>query len=221
MTAKLLTYATAASLMTLGMVSTAQAEIELSFYGGYQTSPHSRITGTLPATGSYSELIGWDGDSFAAPPYYGGRVTYWRENNSGWGVELTHAKVYGADDSALFNRLEFSDGHNIITVNYSKRWPDLWQQFTPYVAAGVGIALPHVDVNPVNAADGGRTFGYQLTGPAARLTAGASYALNDRWSVFSEYQFTWSQNSADLEGGGTLDTRILTNSVNVGVSYSF
>jgi lipid A oxidase len=221
MTAKLLNTSALAALIALGSVAAASAEIELSVYGGYQTSPHSRIEGTLPTTGAYSELIGWEGKPFAAPPYYGVRATYWQENNSGWALEWTHAKVYGADDSALFDRLEFTDGLNLITANYAKRWPGQWQNFTPYVSAGIGIALPHVDITPANAADGGRTFEYQQTGAAARLTAGASYALNDNWGLFTEYQFTWSNNKADLNGGGDLKTRIITNSVNVGVSYSF
>ncbi|MCG7494952.1 outer membrane protein [Thalassobius sp. Cn5-15] len=220
MPAKLLTTTALAGLMAASVATTAAAEIELSFYGGYQTSPHSRIEGTLPGGGgSFSELIGWEGDSFAAPPYYGGRITYWREDNTGWGVELTHAKVYGADETALFDRLEFSDGHNILTVNYSKRWPGLWNQFTPYVNAGLGIAVPHVDARATGSTE--RTFGYQYSGPAARLTAGASYALNENWDLFSEYQFTWSDNNVDLDGGGDLETRIITNSINVGVSYSF
>lgn len=221
MSAKFLTTTAVAALIATSAATTALAEIELGIYGGYQTSPHSRIEGTLPSTGDYSELIGWEGKPFAAPPYYGLRATYWRENNSGFALEWTHAKVYGADDSALFDRLEFTDGLNIITVNYAKRWPGKWNQFTPYVSAGVGIALPHVDVTPADPADGGRTYEYQQTGPAARLTAGASYALNDNWNLFSEYQFTWSQNDADLEGGGDLSTRIITNSVNFGISYSF
>ena len=69
--------------------------------------------------------------------------------------------------------------------------------------------------------NGNRTYGYQYTGPALRLSAGASYDLNDRWAVFGEYQFTISDNEADLEGGGKLNTRLISNAVNVGVSFRF
>lgn len=205
------------------IATSAAAEIELNFYTGWQTSPHSDVTGTLPAgadfAGDFSKFIGWDGKSFAMPPYYGLRATYWTEGNTGWSLEFTHAKVYaGADMEPEFERLEFTDGHNIITVNYGKRWPQLWNNVTPYASFGLGIALPHVDITPVG---GESTYGYQLTGPAARLTAGAAYPLNDSWNLFGEYQMTVSQNEVSLEGGGDLSARIITNALNFGVGYSF
>ena len=88
---------------------------------------------------------------------------------------------------------------------------------SPYVSGGVGFAMPHVDVTEGTNV----TYGYQVTGPAARLTAGAKYQINDRWSIFGEYQFTWSDNSADLAGGGAPNSTILTNAVNIGVGFSF
>ena len=54
-----------------------------------------------------------------------------------------------------------------------------------------------------------------------RLLAGASYPINDRWSVYGEYQFTYSWNEADLDGGGSLNTDIKTNALNVGLSLKF
>lgn len=206
----------------LGLTSPALAEMELSFYGGTQSSPHSRVSGTYPGTGAnYNALIGWEGKSFAPPPYYGARATWWRRPDLGFGIEFTHAKTYAptAERTALgFNRLEFTDGLNIVTLNVTKRWKDKFGPVTPYVGAGIGLAIPHVDVTSAN---GFRTFGYQVTGPAARLSAGASYALNDRWALFGEYQFTYSSNKAKLTGGGTLNTDIITNAINVGVSFSF
>ena len=207
----------------LAVAQPASAEVELSFYTGYQTSPHSRVTGTRGASSggtAFNNLIGWKGKSFEMPPYYGLRATWWRDNDIGFGIEFSHDKVYApaAEMPAGFTRLEFTDGHNIITANISKRWTQKWgPNVTPYVSGGIGIALPHVDVTEGT----NRTYGYQLTGPAVRLTAGAKYALNDRWSLFGEYQFTWSQNTADLAGGGSLKTRIITNAVNVGVGFTF
>lgn len=222
MTRKL--FASAALALTCASVgSVAYAETEISFYGGWQTSPHSILTGNLPGVGAIRKRIGWDGKSFAMPPYYGGRVTFWNGNDTGWGFELSHDKAYaGGDMAPEFSRLEFTDGHNIITVNYSKRWTNKWKTFTPYASVGLGVALPHVDITPaVGTSAGTHTYGYQLTGPAIRLTAGASYDLNERWKLFSEYQFTASDNDVDLDGGGDLHTRLITNAINFGVSYGF
>lgn len=208
--------------VSLGVSAPAFAQIELSFYGGSQSSPHSRVSGTYPGTGAnFNALIGWEGKSLAPPPYYGVRATWWRRSDLGFGVELTHAKVYApvAERVAIgFDSLEFTDGHNILTFNVTKRWNDRFGSFTPYVGAGLGIAMPHVDVTSAN---GHRTFGYQVTGPAARLAAGMKYDLSDRWALFGEYQFTYSSNTAKLVGGGTLNTDIITNAINVGVSFSF
>ena len=204
------------------MATPVVAETEISVYTGWQTSPHSRISGDFPGTGAeYDALIGWDGKSFEMPPYYGVRGTWWRSENLGFGIEFTHAKVYAPDSerNALgFDRLEFTDGLNIITANAMYRWPDQWGAITPYVGGGLGIAVPHVDVET---ASGFKTFGYQYTGPAARLTAGISYDLNDRYAVFGEYQFTYSSNAADLDGDGSLRTNIITNAVNLGLSLKF
>lgn len=208
-------------LWALACAVPAAAEFELNLYVGSQSAPHSRVSGTHPDGGSYSGLIGWQGKSTAPPPYYGLRGTWWRTDRSGFALEFTHAKVYApaAERGAInFSRMELTDGHNIITLNYMMRWPDTWGPVTPYAGAGLGIALPHVDIT---SAGGARTYGYQLTGPAARLIAGASYDISERWSVFGEYQFTVSNNKADLTGGGTFNSRIITNAVNVGVGFKF
>lgn len=203
----------------------AAAEVELSIYTGWQTLPHSRISGDLPGgLGSYNELVGWEGKSFSAPPYYGARATWWRGGGDwGYGLEYTHTKAYMPDATQAklgFSRFELSDGHNVATVNVMRRFSDKWgPNLTPYVGAGLGLAFPHVDA--VHAAGSSKTYGFQVTGPAMRLTAGSSYKLNDRFSLFGEYQFTYSTNEGDLDNGGSFKTDIKTNAINIGVSYSF
>lgn len=190
-----------------------RAETVLTGYAGYQSAPHSGVT----LNGDHF-TAGWKGKPFAAPPYWGLRVTRW-SGNLGWGAEFTHTKVY-ADDETLarsgVGHLEFSDGLNIATVNILHRWPRSGA-LTPYAGAGLGVAVPHVEVGEGAA----RTFEYQLTGPAVRLFLGASYALSDRWQAIAEYQMTYSQNKADLTSGGTLETDIVTNALNVGIGWRF
>jgi len=200
----------------------AHAEVELSFYSGYQTAPHSRFEGTDGGS-DFSFLSEWEGNSFEMPPYYGFRATWWRSENLGFGAEFTHAKVYASDDTLDDNgleTLEMTDGINILTANVMYRWPGQWAsgRVTPYVGGGLGVAIPHIEFQQTG---GEETFEYQVSGPAARWMAGVSYALNDRWSVFGEYQGTYSSNSGDLEGGGEWETDIVTNAINVGLSYSF
>ena len=117
-----------------------------------------------------------------------------------------------------FDDLEFTDGLNIVTANALYRWPDRWDSVTPYVGGGVGVSVPHVDVDSSTGFD---TYELQLGGPAMRVMAGASYDLSERWSVFGEYQFTYSANEVELEGDGSLETDIKTNAVNFGLTLKF
>ena len=83
--------------LTALFAAPAAAEIELSFYTGYQTAPHSRVKGNRGASSggtAFDTLIGWQGKSFEAPPYYGLRGTWWQENDIGYGLEFSHNKVY-------------------------------------------------------------------------------------------------------------------------------
>jgi len=200
------------------------AQVELSFMLGSQSSPHSRVTGTdpdNPVSTDLDFLAGWEGRSFTAPIYYGVRATWWRDSSFGFGVEMSHGKVY-ADAETLaangFDILEFTDGINIFTLNGLYRWPDRWGSFTPYVGGGLGVSVPYVEVQ---SGGGDPTFEYQLTGPAVRWLAGASYQISESWSVFGEYQGTYSVNTATLDNGGSLSTNIVTNALNVGVSFAF
>ncbi len=197
------------------------AQTELSFYGGFQTAPHSRVSGDDPGgIGAFDFVAAWEGRSFTLPPYYGVRLTWWQSATLGWGLDFSHDKIYASDATLVDNGLsilEFTDGLNILTLNAYRRWPNLVRVFTPYVGAGLGVSIPHVEFD----SGAGKTFEYQLGGPAVAVIAGASYPLNDRWSVFGEYKATFSVNRLELVGGGTLNTNIITNSFNLGASLGF
>ncbi|WP_319824882.1 outer membrane protein [Thalassovita sp.] len=199
----------------------ALAEIEIDLYLGGEQPGGSNVSGTAVPVGAVDADIDWDGKSDVMPPYYGARAVYWMPSNIGWGLEFSHNKVYAPDaqmTAAGFDRMELTDGHNLITLNVMKRWPGQWGSLTPFVGAGLGVALPHVDIEPTG---GAHTLGYQMTGPALRLLAGVRYQITDHWSVFGEYQFTWSDNEIDLDGGGSLSTTITSNAVNIGVGFAF
>ena len=200
----------------------AAAQVELSFYGGIQSAPPSDVSIRDDSEiGNDSFTLSWEGRSFDAPPYYGLRATTWRTPSFGIGLDFAHNKVYPTDDSlpAGYEVLEFTDGLNTLTVNAYKRWHRAFGGVSPYVGGGLGISMPHVEVTATGITP--ETFGYQLTGPAATWIAGASLPISDRMSVFGEYKGTYSSNTADLATGGTLETDIITNALNVGVSFNF
>ncbi len=204
----------------LAAPSLASAQVELSFYGGMQNAPASDISIRNDSViGDDDFSLSWEGRSFDAPPYYGLRATSWRSPTFGIGVDFAHNKVYPTEDSlpGTYEVLEFTDGLNTLTVNAYRRWNDALGNVTPYVGGGLGISMPHVEVT----SGGSETFGYQLTGPAATWIAGASVPITDRMSVFGEYKGTFSSNTADLAGGGTLETDIVTNALNLGLSFNF
>ena len=216
----------------IALATPAAAEVELSFYLGVQGVQKSTGSGTMPGGAPFSRRIDWEGNSLDLPIYYGGRVTWWTQNNLGFGIEATHAKAYAsnADLAALgVSKLELSDGHNIFTINIMKRFPDSFagSKFTPYVGAGFGVAVPHADIQVIGST--GRTFGFEQTGLAARGIAGLKYDLNDRWALFGEYQATWSDNEITIDPdpavagqtAGRLNTTLITHALNFGVSYSF
>ncbi|MEO3417207.1 outer membrane beta-barrel protein [Roseovarius sp. CAU 1744] len=211
----------------------AAAEMELSLYLGVQSVDESTVSGVLPGGTPVNRSFDWEGRPLDSPYYYGGRAIWWTDSNIGFGIEGTHAKAYAstADLVAIgASSFELSDGHNIITANVMKRWPGAfknYQKFTPYIGGGLGVAIPHVDVTLNGSA--GRTFGYENTGMAVRGIAGLKYNINDRWAIFSEYQFTWSDNDITIDPDptvigqlpGRVSTDLLTHAINVGVSYSF
>ncbi len=210
-------------LATTAISLPASAEVTLSFYTGVQEVFDSHVRGD-DGTNDFDFLAEWEGDSFAMPPHWGIRATWWRNENLGFGAEFEHTKAYASDgtlDEFGFDTLEFTDGLNSLTANVFYRWPGQWAdgKVTPYVGGGLGLAIPHVEVRRSGSDD--ETFGYQVAGPSAMIAAGASYAFNESWAVFGEYKSTFSMLKTDLDGGGHLDSNITTWGVNLGVSYNF
>lgn len=200
--------------------SAVAAEIEVSLYYGQQEAPSSDIDirgdSAIPDMSFRQE---WSGNSSTWPIYGGFRITKWESDVFGWGLDWTHNKVEPrrGSEPAGFGNLEFTDGLNTWTINAYYRFPNAFGDVTPYVGAGAGISAPGVEVR----FNGSDTFEYQITGLAVDWLAGVSYPLTQEWSVFGEYKGTYTQNEVDLVGGGTLNTDIFTNAVNIGVSYRF
>ncbi|MBV1867641.1 MAG: outer membrane beta-barrel protein [Marinosulfonomonas sp.] len=199
----------------------AFAQAELSFYGGMQSARSAIVSGNDPAgIGAFSFDSGWKEQPFDFTRNFGLRLTWWRNDDFGWGIDMSHAETKASDSTLSangLNRLVLSDGLNLVTLNTYRRWRPAGRLLRPYVGAGVGLAVPNIEFD----SGSGLTTGHQLTGPAIQWLAGASIPVGDRLSVFGEYRGSLAANSADLLGGGNLNASILTNALNVGVSLGF
>lgn len=215
-----LAFATILACSPLACFPAMAGEWELSAYGGFQTAPHSDVD----VSDGTSFNAGWEGKSFSSPPYWGVRGTYWFTEGKladlGIALDFSHAKVYADGDTLNetgWDTFEFTDGLNLITLNAFYRFPIEGSRFTPYVGIGAGLNVPHVEVTRPS----GRTFDYQVGGATIQATAGVKFAITERWSAFAEYKGNYSFVDVDIDSGDTLETDIITNAVNFGLSFKF
>lgn len=201
----------------------AVSETQISVFGGVNWNFGS--TATLNAPGVEDDRsVDWDGAGFDMPPYWGVRGVYWLSRTSNWGfaIDFAHQKAladinFAADP--VYDRLEFTDGNNLLLFEVLYRLsPMMNGTLVPYVGAGAGVTIPHVEVTLDS---GSKTYEYQLAGPAAQVLAGLEYKLNPTWSLFTEFKLSYSHISADLKGGGQLETDLWSPQLALGLTYRF
>lgn len=182
----------------------AAAEVELSFYGGWAGAPDGGVTLGDAALPDRDVDAGDAGDDRAQ---VGLRATWWGEAD--FGVALDYSRFGDGDGAAA--GLSFGSLDSL-TLSGMRRWEDAFDGLSPYVGAGVGVARAEIGV------DGDSV---DATGPAVSWVAGASVPIGGNWSVFGEYEGTYADVEGDADGGGTLGSETVTNSINLGVSFDF
>lgn len=199
--------------------------------------------------------VEWYTLPFENPLYYGARVQRWfAGGRAGTMIDFTHSKAYAplkkdtkfegtiggkpipetGQIKDFFQRLEFTHGHNMLTLNGLLRVFGFSNRVAPYAGIGAGISLPHAELHLTG--DPARTYEYQYTGPNAQALAGIELRLKTG-SIFFEYKFTiadytshithrdgsilpidlWNEFSEWWSGqappGGTLSTRLTSHQV--------
>ena len=206
--------------------------------------------------------VSWDAEPFKSPIYYGARVVRWFDGGRrGAMIDFTHSKTLAALDDEkglsgvidnaplpakaalkdIYRKLEFSHGHNMLTLNGLWRLASLAPRLSPYVGAGVGMSLPHSEIQLKTVR--GRTYEYQYTGPAVQAVIGLEFRV-PRMSYFLEYKFSlanyevplslrdgsvlfvdlWNQFTSWLAGkppGGYLYTRLTSHQLIGGLGMRF
>ena len=121
--------------------------------------------------------------------------------------------------SATFQRLEFTHGYNLLTVNLVRRGSLGRTGLIPYAGAGLGLAYPHVEVQRATAPQASRTYEYQIAGPAIQVLGGIEWRFGRRLSLFVEYKLSCAAITGDLVGGGTIKTNLCTHQFLAGPAF--
>ena len=91
----------------------------------------------------------------------------------------------------IFDRLEFTHGHNMLFFTGMLRLSSPISWVRPYVGIGGGFAIPHTEIWFAGEGKSDRTNEYQLAGPAAQGLAGLEFQIG-RMSYFLEYKFSYA-----------------------------
>lgn len=182
-----------------------------SLFAAYVGAPYTYASDVLierNGTNMTVHGVDWQGKPFDDPIYYGVRAVRWRQQSSfGTMLDFMHSKAYapleqrvklsGTKDGKplppeapindIFHKLEFTHGHNLLTLNAMRRLPSIGSMLSPYVGVGLGAALPHTEVQIKGTP--GRTYAYQYAGPAVQFVLGIEIRV-PRLSYFVEYKFT-------------------------------
>jgi lipid A oxidase len=208
------------------------ADLQLGAYGGTAYTGESDLNLVQPGgTDMTFRNIAWEGRPFRRPPYYGYRAIYWPSDRYGVMLDFTHIKAIANKDrpvqqsgfkdgdhvppqapvSATLKRLEFTHGYNLLTLNALRRGALRGPNLIAYAGLGLGVAIPHVEVERADKSRSDRTFEYQITGPALQLLGGIERRFGRRLSLFVEYKLSCAMLRGDLVGGGKVTTNLCTH----------
>ena len=192
-----------------------------TLYGAYGGAPYTHPSDIRFRNGGATDLIvhdvNWDGKPFKSPIYYGVRAIRWSGTGPGAMLDFTHSKTISQREQDVrfsgtrngrpapgpqtvgdaFRHLEFSHGHNMLTFNGMARLFQITPRLQPYVGGGLGIALPHTEIQFYDEAK--RTYEYQYAGPVGQVLAGLEVRL-PRVSLFFEYKFSLARYEVPLSG---------------------
>lgn len=99
----------------------------------------------------------------------------------------------------IFDRLEFTHGHNMLFLAGLFKLASPLANVRPYIGLGGGVAFPHTEVRFKGEARSEQTYEYQYSGPALQLVAGLELK-SGKVSYFLEYKFSMAWIHGALTG---------------------
>lgn len=189
------------------------AEAEFSLYGGVALAETQKAIGSGPnSTNEFSFGPLWENPGMDIQQQPGIRIIWWRHRNQGWGLDLPPADVQ-SDLTIRSGNRSVSPAHvksiRKLTINRYRKWPETWPVST-YLGAGLGIGIAETGTSTPT-----------LIGPTMQWTAGARYPISEHWSVFGEYQGSFTTNTFVSDDSLERHSNLFTNGINIGLTLGF
>lgn len=189
--------------------------LEVLFGAPYNVPTPITITQSgEPALGLVAE---WQTKPFSLPLYYRVRAG-WGDESGEWRLELLHHKIYLVNKPPEVQRLEASDGMNLISLSY------VWLIGPVTVAVGAGPTLPHPEstVRGRKRPRGGGVFntGYVLSGAGFQVGVGYRLPLVFGSFLALEGNATAMVALMPISGGDVTLTNVALHG-NFGLGWSF
>ena len=222
--------------------SPPQSEIQASVYmGGSIARPSDVVLKAPDDTDLTLKKVRWLNESLIDSPYYGARGTKWSQTNPSIGsmVEFTHCKATAREEvveqsgkhkgkplpprgpfTDIFKKLEYTHGLNSVTMNAVYRFSRLHPRIRPYFGIGLGVMVPHVEAQRADTPRKDRLLEGQITGPVFQVLGGIEWHIlaSNRFTLFTEYKFAYSRNTARLRTGGDISVNFSISQFILGVS---
>ena len=129
----------------------------------------------------------WEGKSFKDSPYYTIRLDRWA-NESTFGIEWVHYKMYLKNPPAGIENLSVSDGYNILFFNVGRRTTN---DFIMRIGGGIIVAHPDVTLTGKERFwNKGGISGAYISGLALQLSLERWFYQTKRYVFSSEIKFS-------------------------------
>ena len=238
------------TIVVAGLLLTplVNAELTLGLFAGQSFVDNGDLILKQGNTHLNFKDVSWEDNSFKLPIFYGARMGYWFNDAPNWGVsvDFSHLKNYLVDsktvavdgaqnnipvngsqviNSTSLKEFNMSHGLNTLTFNGQYRWfpngqrDNTWLgRMQLYTGLGAGFSITHVEAT----IDRVQTYQYQWgAGPVVNGMLGINYDIYSFISGFAEYKLTYADVTANLAGGGTINTETVNHQLILGLAAHF
>lgn len=153
---------------------------------------------------------------FATPPYYDLHVVRW-DQTKGWGLKITHHKLYLTNNTPEVQRFTITDGYNLITV--TRQWKIAG--FIYHLGGGAVFTHPESIIRGLQFSETEGIFqtGYHLSGPVAETALEKRIDLSRRLLLSLEGRITASYVKVPIAHGHARTSNVAFHGL-AGIGYT-